>query len=644
MRDLTLEIADVIPQWFKDKSYEAQQEYLKNHKNSRISRAIRKTSGVKSPSTTQNKDTSAQSLLETKGSPTAFKGPRTAQESLSGEPKMERNIVSRIDKLARLTRKAKESGETPPDFDLCKISIPGTNLFCNKNKGIPRKEMPQLKGKPTPNSWADVNLPKDKNGEVDGEAAFKQMLKSKDVRIRDMYMDASSLKATQSQLVGSKIAGMFQALKEDPNHPGITAPIFVSKDGYILDGHHRWAAMVSLDMASGLKQSVKMPVHVVDMSIEDLVNETNAFAEKIGIAAKAGKVKEAASAAKYLEALVQVAADSVKKLRKQDVYRVLAEAHRGDTKALAEYIILNRSDLKDEVEEVLKEEFNIVLSKVELAAKRAALRLNSGCSSCEGAALFTEMDIRAKANAYIDSSKLGNTVEEVLKAELGVESASSEWWDSLSYNEQKRYVDTHKTTKLKPDFSKKQSKNNTGLNSFGLKPPSMIASPKVAPFKEGNKKAEALLKDKGSFEKLKKAASLRKNFWSKPSFKEEEGEFQRISNDLGVSTEELKQAFDNASFQKLKDEDWMNLQNTDSFETTSFKDVVDLGKTYGKKSLDHLVDSFKTGRVKTPIVLKHKGETTLVGGNTRLMMSRALGIKPTVMVVDLDEYLKNKVS
>lgn len=428
MKELkTLEVADTLPEWYKKLSRERQRDYLKEHPNSKIARTVNKAKEL--PGLTPKKVNKelkvekkpAQEVLEKRGSPTKFKGPRSVSDSLSGKPKVERKIVSRLDKLAALSKQAREAGKEAPDYDLCQVSIPGTNLFCNQNKGIPRKEMPQLKGKPTPNSWADTNLQKDAKGEVDAEGAFKEMLKSKKIKTTPKTVDAASLKATQSQLVGSKIAGMFQALKKEPSHPGITAPIYVSKDGYILDGHHRWAAMVALDMADGLKESVQMPVVEVDMEIGDLVKATNDFADKIGIAQKAGKVKEAASAAKYLEGLVQVATDSVKKLRKQDVYRVLDEAPESDVKALAEYIILNRSDLKDEVEEILKEEFNIVLSKVELAAKRASLRLNSGCSSCEGATLFDEESLRARAQAYIDSSKLGDTAEEVLKAELGLQ-------------------------------------------------------------------------------------------------------------------------------------------------------------------------------------------------------------------------------
>lgn len=290
-----MEKADAIPKWFKDLTKDQQDGYLDDHPNSRLAKQFkerREANKEKKKSSTIHPVSRGQEILLKKGSPTNFTGPESKSTSVSGNPKVDRNIVSKINKLAAVVTKARKEGKNPPDTDLCKVSVPGTNLFCAENKGIPRKDMPQLKGKPIEGSWGDKNLPKDSKGEVDGEAAFKKMLENKGVKITNSMADVTKLKATQSQLVGAKIAGMYDALKKDPEHKGITAPIFVSKDGYILDGHHRWAAMTALDMASGIKDTIKMPVHIVDMDIEDLVNETNKFAEKIGIAAKAGKVKE----------------------------------------------------------------------------------------------------------------------------------------------------------------------------------------------------------------------------------------------------------------------------------------------------------------------------------------------------------------
>jgi hypothetical protein len=145
--------------------------------------------------------------------------------------------------------------------------------------------MPQFKGKPQPGSIAD-GLPKDKDGEVDTEAMFKKMLEDKGIKVSEpTQVPADQLKATQTELVGPKVAGMSKALDADPNHPGITAPIYVSSDGYVLDGHHRWAAITSHEIVSG--REAMMNVRVIDMPIDQLVKESNEFAQKIGVQAKA---------------------------------------------------------------------------------------------------------------------------------------------------------------------------------------------------------------------------------------------------------------------------------------------------------------------------------------------------------------------
>lgn len=216
-------------------------------------------------------------------------------DAISNSAKNDERITKLLRGINEKVKQAKQTGEKIPDYDLCKISIPGTNLFCQQSKNIPRKEMPQLKGVPEKGSWGDKNLKKDAKGEVNGEEVFKKFLKKKGVKLEKKNMDVTKLKATQNQLVGAKIAGMLDALanKSPEETKGIREPIFVSKDGYILDGHHRWAAMVGLDIADGNGPPVDMDVVQVDMGIEDLVNETNKFAEKIGIKPKAASaVKE----------------------------------------------------------------------------------------------------------------------------------------------------------------------------------------------------------------------------------------------------------------------------------------------------------------------------------------------------------------
>ncbi len=210
------------------------------------------------------------------------------RKPLSAVTPIERQQISTIiDKLAELGKQAKEKGEKAPNFNLCQVSVPGTNLYCDGNKGIPREDMPQFKGTPEPGSPAD-KLPKDENGEADTEEFFKQMLNKQGIKVSEpAAVPADRLKATQSELVGAKVAGMSKVLA-DPNHPAygkITAPIYVSNDGYVLDGHHRWAAVVAHN-ASNPDNQIPMNVRVIDEPIEPLVKRSNKFAEEIGIRAK----------------------------------------------------------------------------------------------------------------------------------------------------------------------------------------------------------------------------------------------------------------------------------------------------------------------------------------------------------------------
>ena len=229
-------------------------------------------------------DFKAQSLRTLqKELPEADKDVFNNQSDLDKIPSDKKKEISmKIDELASKA----EKGE---DFNLCQITVPGTNLYCDDNQGIPREEMPQFKGKPLPGTPSE-DLPKDSNGEVDTEPMFKKMLKEKGISVVETEVPSDKLKATQSELVGSKVAGMTKALENDPSHPKITAPIYVSRDGFVIDGHHRWAAVTSAAIKAGKPSNMK--VIVVDMDIKDAIPMCNKFAEEQGIAAKKADAKD----------------------------------------------------------------------------------------------------------------------------------------------------------------------------------------------------------------------------------------------------------------------------------------------------------------------------------------------------------------
>jgi hypothetical protein len=192
-----------------------------------------------------------------------------------------------LDKLHDYAQEARAKGEDAGDLDLCRVSVPGTNLFCGDSLGVDRIDMPQLSGKPVPGSRAD-KMPKDENGEVNVGDLFRERLTESGVDVRDMEVPAAQLKASQAELKGANVA--FMMSPEGQKAVGLDdTRIFVSSDGYVIDGHHRWAAQVGLDSSDGSLGDRQMKVTVIDMPITEVLRVTNEFADDIGIAPKTAK-------------------------------------------------------------------------------------------------------------------------------------------------------------------------------------------------------------------------------------------------------------------------------------------------------------------------------------------------------------------
>jgi hypothetical protein len=224
------------------------------------------------------RESSSEELVKVSGPKDARK---IIEEGLPAAVKTEKEAYTILTELAKMANEAKALGTEAPNYDFCKVSIPGTNLFCGDSKGIPRKKMPQFSGEPTPGSPAD-SRPKNKKGEVDGTDDFIKHMEAKGIKIEEKEVLASTLRASQNELVGEKVAGMMTNTDFDPAGEAI----FVSRDGYVIDGHHRWAAQVGRDLEDGNIGDLPLNVRVVDMDIEEVLDEANKFASEFGIAPK----------------------------------------------------------------------------------------------------------------------------------------------------------------------------------------------------------------------------------------------------------------------------------------------------------------------------------------------------------------------
>jgi hypothetical protein len=189
----------------------------------------------------------------------------------------EREVSTLIAEMQNMAQEAVARGEDAPNYNLCRVSIPGTNVFCADHKGVLREHMPQLSGKPTEGSTADA-YPKNDKGEVDLSDGFMANMQSLGYTITAEEWPASNLRATQSELSGSKVAGMSFAF-EQGKIP--RKAIYITRDGYVVDGHHRWAANLALDMRSA--EDITMPVYVIDAPIMEVLDRANQYAGEMGI-------------------------------------------------------------------------------------------------------------------------------------------------------------------------------------------------------------------------------------------------------------------------------------------------------------------------------------------------------------------------
>jgi hypothetical protein len=276
-------------------------------------------------------------------------GPESAEDAVGTDPEKESVIVQGIKQMADKNRE-RDFGDQEKTIEvggeettnLCDVTVPGTNLFCADNKGIPRAEMPQLKSKPWGKGEGEPWVHKDGKweptkfeetdeeyaervpasklpgapDEVNTEDLFKSKLDELGIEMSEPKpMNVSDLKATQNELKPANVAFMVDVLMTatPPPHKDKEAedkwklseklrePVIVSKDGYILDGHHRWGALVALDIANGGSGDIEMSVKQVDDTAEGLVEKTNSFTRDQGLQTKPAEKKKEESILPFAE-------------------------------------------------------------------------------------------------------------------------------------------------------------------------------------------------------------------------------------------------------------------------------------------------------------------------------------------------------
>lgn len=148
--------------------------------------------------------------------------------------------------------------KTGKPIHLTKLTVEGLPIFAG-GLNRERKTMPQI--------------------DKEHQAAFFDHLKAKGITVTKESVAPASLLPTQGEINAARVGEMLMNEKKD------LRPIMVSKDSYVLDGHHRWAAMATLDVEN--PAHIKMPILRLGANHDRALREMTAFNKKVGIAPKA---------------------------------------------------------------------------------------------------------------------------------------------------------------------------------------------------------------------------------------------------------------------------------------------------------------------------------------------------------------------
>jgi len=167
----------------------------------------------------------------------------------------EEGIVSPIDAPAWLDAMA-DRKDNP---DLTNLEILGTQYFTRDNLGIMRDKMPQIP--------------------AGTQNDFIKAMQDRGVKVEMVDVAPFGLHPIQAEISASKSGKIMRSMEKD----GVgDTPITISKDDYVIDGHHRWAAALFLGLKPKHK-NVKMKALKVDLPHDELIKVVLAWNKTVGI-------------------------------------------------------------------------------------------------------------------------------------------------------------------------------------------------------------------------------------------------------------------------------------------------------------------------------------------------------------------------
>ena len=148
--------------------------------------------------------------------------------------------------------------------DLTEISVEGTLLYGDEGMGIARKDMPQIPGKERARFLAEI----DKGQGVSSTAE---------------EIDPTTLKPIQKEISAARSGAIYNKFREDGGIPA-DERILISKDGFVVDGHHTWGAAVAFAFDN---PGTKLPVYRLSVTAQEALDISSKWSKDNGFEGQA---------------------------------------------------------------------------------------------------------------------------------------------------------------------------------------------------------------------------------------------------------------------------------------------------------------------------------------------------------------------
>ena len=179
-----------------------------------------------------------------------------AEEILAGgHPEVE------PENLSAFLMKASKRTDHP---DLTELSIKGTLLYGDEGMGIARKDMPQIPGKERARFLNDIE-------------------KSDGITVEKEKIDPKTLKPIQKEISASRSGAIYNKFRKDGEIPK-DERILISKDGYVVDGHHTWGAAVAFSFDN---PGTELPVYRLSVTAKEAMAVSLEWSKANGFEAQA---------------------------------------------------------------------------------------------------------------------------------------------------------------------------------------------------------------------------------------------------------------------------------------------------------------------------------------------------------------------